>query len=273
MNEEKTFKISELSKLFHIGVDSIRYYEKVGILEPLRNPENNYRSYTMEDFRRLTLIRELLGLGFSTEQIKFFITNRSEQKTKEMLSSELSAINNEINRLKHIRKNLENRLRTIETMTARYNNEQIEVLHLQKRFCVMVKDTHLTNNMIDYYLVKYMNKYHNQIGTIGLCDCYTLDLPGSNPASSYYRTKNAFFYADTLPKKACNYTLPQGTYLSIIYRGPLTKTKELLPLLYTYARKHSFDITGDPIEFCYVDEYETNDENEYLIEIQLPVKP
>ena len=42
-NPPITFKIGELSKLYHIGVDSIRYYEKVGILNPIRDEENNYR--------------------------------------------------------------------------------------------------------------------------------------------------------------------------------------------------------------------------------------
>ena len=53
-----TFKIGELSKLYNIGVDSIRYYEKVGILNPIRNEQNNYRMYTTEDLRKLTMIRE-----------------------------------------------------------------------------------------------------------------------------------------------------------------------------------------------------------------------
>lgn len=33
MNEKKYFKIGDLSKLYHIGVDSIRYYEKMGDTE------------------------------------------------------------------------------------------------------------------------------------------------------------------------------------------------------------------------------------------------
>jgi DNA-binding transcriptional MerR regulator len=90
------FKIGELSKFFHISVDSIRYYEKVGILNPVRNPENNYRFYTIEDFRRIALIRELLGLGFSTDQIKLFVSDRNVNKTKEMLATELSAIDEQI---------------------------------------------------------------------------------------------------------------------------------------------------------------------------------
>ena len=272
MAEEITFKIGELSKLFNIGVDSIRYYEKVGILEPIRNPENNYRYYTIEDFRRLALIRELLGLGFSTEQIRFFITNRNIQKTSDMLASELSAINQEITRLKYIQENLENRLKTIQTMAARYHNEQIEELQLPTRRCIMILNDHLADNMLDYYLIEYMNKYKNYVGTIGLCDCYTLDLPGSNPDSLYYRTKNAFFYSDSLDQEECNYSLPKGLYLSILYRGPLSKTKELLPSMFAYAQKKGYRVTKEPIEFCYIDEYETSDPNEYLIELQLPVE-
>ncbi len=271
MGNGKNFRIGELSRIFHIGVDSIRYYEKVGILHPVRNPENNYRFYTMEDFRRLALIRELLGLGFSTDQIRFFITERSIKKTEDMLVSELNAIDDEINHLHYIQQNLKSRLTMIRAMETRYNNENIEEFNLPDRHCIMIHDSHLADDMVDYYLVKYKNKHKNYVGTIGLCDCYTLDLPGSNPDSLYYRTKNLFFYSKSLNRDDCNYILPKGLYLSILYRGSLTKTKELLPKLYNYAQTHNYNVSQEPIEFCYIDEYETNNEEEYLIEIQLPV--
>ena len=81
MKKKDTFKIGELSKLFDIGVDSIRYYEKVGILHPVRNDENNYRMYTIDDVRRLALIRELLGLSFSTDQIREYDEDRNVDST------------------------------------------------------------------------------------------------------------------------------------------------------------------------------------------------
>lgn len=265
------FKIGELSKFFHISVDSIRYYEKVGILNPVRNPENNYRFYTIEDFRRIALIRELLGLGFSTDQIKLFVSDRNVKKTKNMLATELSAIDEQINALRFVRKNLENRLHTINEMLDLYDNEQIRELDLPERGCVMVRKKNLPDNMVDYYLITYMNEHKSYIGTIGLCDCYTLDLPGSNPESDYYRTKNVFFYSDTFSSTDCNYYLPEGTYLSLLYRGPLAKTKKLLPTMFDYAKKKGYTPAGDPIEFCFIDEYETNNAEEYLIELQLPV--
>lgn len=76
MKRKKTFNIGEVSRLFNISVDSIRYYEKIGILEPTRNEGNNYRVYTLSDIRQLTMIRELLGLNFSTERIKEFDRNQ-----------------------------------------------------------------------------------------------------------------------------------------------------------------------------------------------------
>ena len=39
---KKYYKINEIAKLYHIGVDSLRYYEKVGLISPKRD-ENQYR--------------------------------------------------------------------------------------------------------------------------------------------------------------------------------------------------------------------------------------
>ena len=96
MKRKKTFNIGEVSRLFNISVDSIRYYEKIGILEPTRNEGNNYRVYTLSDIRQLTMIRELLGLNFSTERIKEFDRNQNVETTKMLLSEELNIVNKNI---------------------------------------------------------------------------------------------------------------------------------------------------------------------------------
>lgn len=272
MKTKNTFRIGELSKLFEIGVDSIRYYEEVGILQPQRNPDNNYRMYTLEDVRRLTLIRELLNLNFSTEQIKEFDDNRTIENTLHLLKKELHIVDEQITALNETKKSIENRLSTMEHLLNSELTEEVAVLTYEERPCVMVTDSNLPDSYVDYYVIKYMHKNQQRIDTIGACDCYTLDLPGSNPDSLYYRTKNVFFYASFLPASECNYFLPSGKYLSILYRGPLSKTKELMPKLFDFAKEHNYEITGEPIEFCHIDNYETQYDTEYMIEIQLPVK-
>ena len=67
------FKINEISKLYNIGPDSLRYYEKLGLLAPKRG-KNNYRLYTLDDLWRLNIIRDLRRLGFPMEKIQRDIT-------------------------------------------------------------------------------------------------------------------------------------------------------------------------------------------------------
>ncbi|MDO4166387.1 MAG: MerR family transcriptional regulator [Eubacteriales bacterium] len=271
MERKSTFRIGELSKLFDIGVDSIRYYEKVGILNPLRNEENNYRLYTIEDVRKLTMIRELLNLNFSTEQIKSFDDNRNVENTKELLAQELNILNEEIVKLYEKRNSIETRLYSLRRNLAKDASEQIKVLDLEERHCLMLSDTNLPDEYVDYYLVKYMHSQQFRIDTIGACDCYTLDMENSNPDSEYLRTKNVFFYSNRMLYHS-NYVMPAGKYLSLSYRGSLRKTKQLVPKLYQYAKAHHLKVIGDPIEMCHIDDYETADENEYLTELQLAVK-
>jgi DNA-binding transcriptional MerR regulator/effector-binding domain-containing protein len=269
--QKKIFRIGELSKLFGISTDAIRYYEKVGILKPKRNAENNYRYYTLDDVRKMLTIRELLNLNFSTDQIRKFQENRSIEKTQQMLKEELSVVNAELVSLFEKKYNIETRIRTIADDLALKSDETVRCLSLEPRACLMISDTNLPDDYVDYFVTRYSHLHQNRIDTIGACDCYTLDLAGSNPDSLYYRTKNIFFFSKNQLYQT-NYTLPQGKYLSLVYRGPLTRTKELMPQLFDYAKGHHLKIAGDPIEMCHLDEYETDNCDEFITELQLPVQ-
>ena len=45
---KKYYKINEIAKLYNIKTDSLRYYEEVGLICPMRS-KSNYRLYTLND--------------------------------------------------------------------------------------------------------------------------------------------------------------------------------------------------------------------------------
>lgn len=272
MDKRKYYKIGELSKLYNIGVDSIRYYEEIGILTPKRDAKNNYRLYSLDDIRKLTMIRELLSLNFSLEQIKEFDDHRTVKNSIGLLEKELSIIDESIKKLVQTKNSIQNRLSNIQNAmkkTKFFN--QIRILHLPARDCVMISDTNLPDDYVDYAVTQYMRNHHQGIHTIGACDCYTLDVKNSNPKSKLLRTKNVFFYSPK-PMYESNYTLPAGTYLSVIYPGSYDNTKQWVKKMFLYAKEHSLKILSDPIEFGYINEYETANENENIIEIQIQIE-
>ena len=63
-------KISELSKSTHTNIETIRYYEKQGVLQPPKRLVNGYRYYDEESVEQLNFIKKCRTLGFSLENIK-----------------------------------------------------------------------------------------------------------------------------------------------------------------------------------------------------------
>ena len=63
-------KVNELSKRTGINLETIRYYEKQGILLEPKRQLNGYRSYDEESVALLMFIKNCRRLGFSLEDIK-----------------------------------------------------------------------------------------------------------------------------------------------------------------------------------------------------------
>lgn len=273
--EKNDFKIGELSELFHVGTDSIRYYEKIGLLHPVRDPDNNYRRYTIDDVRTMNTIRELLSLGFSTEEILRFEQDRNLSHVTEMLEKEEGILNEQIIVLKKKREEIRGRLKAIAESLQIDCSGEVSEREFPERKCLKIIDGSIPDSMINYQLARFTNGFlrsdrMDKISTIGACDCYTLDLASLNESGTDYRTKNVFFYSPYL-KFETNFVLPAGTYLCAAYRGEFSKSKKLVPRMLQYAARHQMTVLGDPMEFCRIDRYETEDTSEYLTEIELPV--
>ncbi|MEG0238415.1 MAG: MerR family transcriptional regulator, partial [Clostridium sp.] len=91
--ERKYYKTGDLSKIYKLGRDSIKYYEKLGLLNPVRD-SNSYRMYTIKDICNLNLIRELRSLDFSMQRIKEYIEKKVDELNcrRNSLKNRLSSI-------------------------------------------------------------------------------------------------------------------------------------------------------------------------------------
>lgn len=63
-------RIGELAKLTGSQIETIRYYESVGILPEPQRSANNYRYYGLSHVRRLGFVRRCRELGFSLEEVR-----------------------------------------------------------------------------------------------------------------------------------------------------------------------------------------------------------
>jgi len=72
-------KIGELAKQVNCSVETIRYYEKTGLIPTgNRDPNNNYRRYNQTHLAQLTFVRHCRALAMSHEEILELITARQQ---------------------------------------------------------------------------------------------------------------------------------------------------------------------------------------------------
>ena len=80
------YYIKEISDMYNIGIDSLRYYEKIGLLHPKRG-DNGYRLYTLSDIYKLNLISDLKSLDLSMKQIKVYLDEQDAVPLDEVINS------------------------------------------------------------------------------------------------------------------------------------------------------------------------------------------
>ena len=99
--------IGKLAKLAEVGVDTVRYYERQGLLPPASRSESGYRQYSRDDADRLRFIRRAKTLGFSLEDIAELLELHSPSgdraEVKRVSQKRLASIEHKIRELTAIR--------------------------------------------------------------------------------------------------------------------------------------------------------------------------
>lgn len=107
--------IGELATAAKVGVETVRYYEREGILpEPARSA-SGYRQYSDDDLWRLDFIRRGKDLGFTLREIAELLglgEHRSAVEVRRVTEARLTRVNDDLALLEQRRDNLQRLLAT-----------------------------------------------------------------------------------------------------------------------------------------------------------------
>lgn len=263
------YKISEISALYNICNDSLRYYEDKGILSPKRD-NNGYRLYGVQDFWKLNVIKDLRQLNFSTERIKAYLDDRTVQSTLALLQEEEALITKQMDQLAKMQINIQQRAADIVAM-KRQPVGQIALKQLADRPCCRIKEHVSLDGEVDFLIKRLQKEHENNLYIIGNNRIGAL-LDAQYWRKGVYNQYSAVFIIDDKDQGFGNAIIPSGQYLTVIYRGEYQQTAEYLPKLLDYAAVHGYQICGEPLEIYHIDIHETSRREEFLTEVQLPVE-
>ncbi|OCP01287.1 MerR family transcriptional regulator [Ensifer sp. LC13] len=97
--------IGKLAAAGNVGVETIRYYQRRGLLDTPRRSEG-VRRYGDEDVRRLLFIRQAQTAGFTLEEIKELLdldTGQDRERARNLAKSRIDALDTRIAELQRAR--------------------------------------------------------------------------------------------------------------------------------------------------------------------------
>ena len=109
----KTMTISKIAKEAGVGVETVRFYERNGLIDqPPKPSSGGFRVYPLETAERIRFIRQAQELGFSLREIKELLALRTDPATdcadvREQAQVKLDEITRKIAQMKGIQTALE----------------------------------------------------------------------------------------------------------------------------------------------------------------------
>lgn len=112
----KKYTISQLAKAADVPSTTVRYYERVGLIEPEDRSAGNYRLYGEESLRKLKFIRAAQAIGFALDDVKALLAvpdsgAASCRVVQPLIEERLAEVAQRLKDLRHVQQVLTEALR------------------------------------------------------------------------------------------------------------------------------------------------------------------
>lgn len=272
MEKSELFQIGEVAKMFHLSVGSLRHYEKIGLLQPeYIDAETGYRYYSTRQFECLNTIRYLRVLDMPLAQIADFLKNRDVAKMKEMLCQQREAVIRKQKDLQIIERKINNRLQQLESALCS-DLDVVRIVQAQKRRIAWIRNDISISSYLD--LETSIRQLENQqsealvfLGKVGV---------GIAREKLQQKQYDSYDMVFLLLDKEDSYQgsvteLPEETCVSIRFCGSHREAPIYYKKLDRFITEHKLAITGFSKEITMIDYGLTNDTDQFVTEIQIPV--
>lgn len=111
---DEKYKIGEVVKKLNINKETIRYYERIGLLSKPQRTSNGYRVYSEEDVNIIWFIQIAKEFGFTLREVKTLISTIFNEiiggdvkRISEIVNRKINEIENKVSELENTRKLLQ----------------------------------------------------------------------------------------------------------------------------------------------------------------------
>lgn len=262
----KSLSIKQAARLYGVSIDTLRYYEEIGLVVPERDPNNGYRRYSERDFERLNITFSLLEMDFSLAKIKELLDDHCLSKSLELISFELGDLECKIDVLEKKRKKVESCLLGLANAMHDAPLERVFVREYPQRPCLTISPMPANADDIPRIVAEKARELQIPIDAFHSVPCFRMDVSTVNDRG-HFEAKSVMLF-NAAPSLNSTTFFPAGKYASVTFSGPVQATPSVYRKMLDYVGEHGLSPVGDLLEFWHIHEYISQDSSEYIHTIE-----
>lgn len=268
---KQRYAVGEFAKLSGVPKQTLQFYDKIGIFSPAYRAENGYRYYETDQFEAIDIIYSLKEAGLPLSEIKTYLNQRTPELCMHLLERESLRIQEKIHDLEQTLTKLNQKkistskgLKSLQDLTLKFI--ELPETHLFTWDFSEIDDSQFTLELFKMVLWCSEHGYYTGYAMGSILGQEALN-------TSNYSKINYMFTIIDKPTAHPNYRCrAAGLYAVYPYQGSYAKLPEIYPFLRERIFEAGFQIIGDSYETGLLDFFSTRNENEYLLEIAIPIK-
>ncbi|MFQ7452553.1 MAG: MerR family transcriptional regulator [Flavonifractor plautii] len=274
--KENLLSITELAKLRQVTSETLRYYDRIGLITPdYVDPQTRYRYYSIRQYEKLGTIKELRQLGMSIHDITDYFSGRNLRKSHQLLLHQLELLEEEIRKQQLLSEILRRKLHFLSEITPPPPVDKVFCRAFPQRYMITFGEP-AGGSREHAFAFTRLERYLDEVAPILASDRIGVyaDWHLLEPSDDYIPAVPMIFVERDAIESEHKRTIPPGDYLCMNYRrGELERYHSSFARLHTYMAEHGWVLNGMIFQFYKIDVTLTSDPDETLMEIQVPVRP
>ena len=274
--KENLLSITELAKLRQVTSETLRYYDRIGLITPdYVDPQTRYRYYSIRQYEKLGTIKELRQLGMSIHDITDYFSGRNLRKSHQLLLHQLELLEEEIRKQQLLSEILRRKLHFLSEITPPPPVDKVFCRAFPQRYMITFGEP-AGGSREHAFAFTRLERYLDEVAPILASDRIGVyaDWHLLEPSDDYIPAVPIIFVERDAIESEHKRTIPPGDYLCMNYRrGELERYHPSFARLHTYMAEHGWVLNGMIFQFYKIDVTLTSDPDETLMEIQVPVRP
>ncbi len=252
------FSIGELSDLFNINTQTLRYYDSIGLFSPnKRDEETGYRYYLFNQLYELASIRYLRRLDYSIKNIDSYMKARKVELVLDKFKEQSKILHEKWDDLMRIDNIIQRKISFIQDELPKVKFENFEIRNFDDRKYLPIGSEEQLYKSDIFYFYPTIAIYCDDIKSFG---AYIIDTNCEEVV-----VKNEIESSSEI----CS-IIPGGSYLCGYHKGPYDSITNTINKMYD---KHKIlNLTKETFNFNIIDQFVESDIENYITSIQIRIE-